>query len=144
MGRGPVWLIRVVGRRQLVPGGLLTGLRGVGSRLTGPAGPAGAGPVSSGRCPGAANAGRKSWRRYQESQERRTMSQSCAIWRGDIGAYIVGALDLDACARVRRHLRVCDSCRADYRDLAPVRDWLGWLVPEGGPPADHVRGRPAL
>lgn len=52
------------------------------------------------------------------------MSQACAGWRGDIGAYIVGALDPGAAARVRRHLRACGACRADYSELVPMRDWL--------------------
>ncbi len=63
------------------------------------------------------------------------MSQACAGWRGDIGAYIVGALDRDAAARVRRHLRRCRDCRADYTDLVPVRDWLDRLSPADGMPA---------
>jgi hypothetical protein len=61
------------------------------------------------------------------------MSQACAMWRGDIGAYIVGALDRDACARVKQHLDACPGCRADYHDLVPVREWLGRLDPTGGP-----------
>lgn len=52
------------------------------------------------------------------------MSQACARWRGDIGAYIVGALDSGASADVRRHLRTCANCRSEYEDLLPVRDWL--------------------
>ncbi|MGN6796478.1 MAG: zf-HC2 domain-containing protein [Streptosporangiaceae bacterium] len=52
------------------------------------------------------------------------MSQACAQWRGDIGAYIVGALGSSASADVRKHLRACGSCRSEYEDLLPVRDWL--------------------
>ena len=63
------------------------------------------------------------------------MSQACAGWRGEIGAYIVGALDRDAAARVRRHLRRCRACRADYTDLVPVRGWLDRLSPADGMPA---------
>jgi predicted anti-sigma-YlaC factor YlaD len=63
------------------------------------------------------------------------VSQACAGWRGDIGAYIVGALDHDAAARVRRHLRRCRACRADYTDLVPVRDWLDRFSPDDGMPA---------
>ncbi|MBO0772135.1 MAG: zf-HC2 domain-containing protein [Actinobacteria bacterium] len=61
------------------------------------------------------------------------MSQACASWRGDLGAYLVGALDREACAGVRRHLEICPACRAEYEELVPVRDWLGrlaaWVVP---------------
>lgn len=55
------------------------------------------------------------------------MSQSCARWRGDIGAYVVGALEQGTAADVRRHLRACDGCRTEYEDLLPVRDWLTQL-----------------
>lgn len=68
------------------------------------------------------------------------MSQACAMWRGDIGAYIVGALDRDARARVRRHLASCAGCRADYHDLVPVRDWLARLDPAGEPRALPKQG----
>lgn len=56
------------------------------------------------------------------------MSHSCAEWRGDIGAYIVDALDGPARARVRRHLAACADCRAEYDELVPVRAWLGRLA----------------
>jgi Putative zinc-finger len=73
------------------------------------------------------------------------MSCSCAEWRGDIGAYIVGALDGPARARVSRHLVACPACRADYDELVPVRAWLGRLDlagkwPEPGRAGE--RGRP--
>jgi hypothetical protein len=73
------------------------------------------------------------------------MSSSCAEWRGDIGAYIVGALDGRARARVGRHLVACPRCRADYDDLVPVRAWLGWLDLPGSRPEPGragARGRP--
>jgi hypothetical protein len=56
------------------------------------------------------------------------MSCSCAEWRGDIGAYIIGALDGRARARVSRHLAACAGCRAEYDDLVPVRAWLGRMA----------------
>jgi hypothetical protein len=66
------------------------------------------------------------------------MSHSCAQWRGDIGAYIVGALDGCARDRVTRHLAACADCRADHDELVPVREWLSLLAlttgePEPGP-----------
>jgi hypothetical protein len=70
------------------------------------------------------------------------MSQACAMWRGDIGAYIVGALDRAGCARVLGHLEACAGCRADYHDLLPVRDWLTRLAPHGGTSASHQPGAP--
>lgn len=72
------------------------------------------------------------------------MSQACAGWRGDIGAYVVGALGPVEAARVKRHLRGCAACRADYRDLLPVRDWLGRMNPADGMPAYPPPGRPPL
>ena len=56
------------------------------------------------------------------------MSYSCAEWRGEIGAYIVGALHGRARARVGRHLVACPGCRAEYDDLVPVRAWLSQLA----------------
>jgi hypothetical protein len=60
------------------------------------------------------------------------MSRSCAQWRGDIGAYIVGALDGRARSKVSRHLLACTACRAEYDELVPARGWLGLLAPAGG------------
>jgi Putative zinc-finger len=54
--------------------------------------------------------------------------RACARWRGEIGAYIVGALDRQACREVTRHLAACSACRAEYEELVPVRDWLGLLA----------------
>jgi anti-sigma factor RsiW len=70
------------------------------------------------------------------------MSQACAAWRGDIGAYVVGALSPQAGARVRRHLETCQACRADYQDLALVRDWLELAALPHGESSGYVPGRP--
>jgi hypothetical protein len=70
------------------------------------------------------------------------MSSSCAQWRGDIGAYIVGALDGRARGQVTRHLAACAGCRADYDELIPVRDWL-LLDLMTGPPQPEPARRPA-
>ena len=66
------------------------------------------------------------------------MSSSCAQWRGEIGAYVVGALNGDARDRVTFHLAGCAGCRADYDEIVPVRDWLAVAartagLPEPGP-----------
>jgi hypothetical protein len=55
------------------------------------------------------------------------MDQACPERYGDIGAYIVGALDLGAWADVRQHLTTCTACRAEYENLLPVREWLSRL-----------------
>jgi hypothetical protein len=60
------------------------------------------------------------------------MSQSCAGWRGHIGAHLVGALDGGARARLIRHLETCAGCRMDYDDLVPVRGLLSQLAGPGG------------
>ncbi len=79
------------------------------------------------------------------------MSQACEGWRGEIGAYVVGALEPGAGARVRRHLRTCRTCRAEFEDLVPVRDWLTKLTHADGSGAGRRPGsapllpvRPAL
>lgn len=69
------------------------------------------------------------------------MSHSCAQWRGEIGAYIVDALDGADRDRIIRHLTACAGCRADYDELVPVRDRLALLaVTVGGP--EPGPGRP--
>jgi uncharacterized membrane protein len=73
------------------------------------------------------------------------MSNSCAQWRGEIGAYVVGALDRSARDRVTRHLAACARCRADYDDLVPVRRLLGLLaVPADGPEPHQAQGTDKL
>src|SRR5215470_16819664 len=72
------------------------------------------------------------------------MSQACSGWRGDIGAYIVGALEPGAAASVRRHLRGCQACRSEYEDLLPVRDWLIYLSTAGRPAPRARLGGPVL
>lgn len=71
------------------------------------------------------------------------MSSSCGQWRGDIGVYIVGALDSRARSQVARHLAACAGCRADYDELVPVRDWLGLLDLMTSPPQPDPARRPA-
>jgi hypothetical protein len=70
------------------------------------------------------------------------MSQACAGWRGDIGAYVVGALSPVEAAGVKRHLRRCAACRADYQDLIPVPHWLSRMNPADGMPPRQPPGRP--
>jgi hypothetical protein len=70
------------------------------------------------------------------------MSSSCAQWRGEIGAYVVGALDGHARDRVSRHLAACVGCRADYDELLPVRDWLGVAALTAGRPEPSPAKQP--
>lgn len=70
------------------------------------------------------------------------MSSSCDQWRGDIGAYIVGALDARARHQVTRHLADCAGCRADYDELVPVRNWLGLLDLTTCRPEPGAAGQP--
>jgi anti-sigma factor RsiW len=62
------------------------------------------------------------------------MSHSCLQWRGEIGAYVVGALDGCASDQVSRHIAACAGCRTDYDELVPVREWLGLLGVTAGWP----------
>jgi anti-sigma factor RsiW len=68
---------------------------------------------------------------------RRT--QACRRWRDDLAAYLVGALDPQACAAVRRHLGTCPACEAEYADLVPVMSWLALLTPPAEPRAGSIR-----
>jgi hypothetical protein len=67
------------------------------------------------------------------------MNRACAAWRGDVGAYLVGALDGDARSRVITHLETCAGCRSDYDELVPVRGLLSQLA---GPDAAPRAGGP--
>jgi anti-sigma factor RsiW len=55
-------------------------------------------------------------------------TQACPGWRGDLAAYLVGALGAQECAAVQRHLGTCPACEAEYEDLAPVVRWLALLL----------------
>ena len=55
--------------------------------------------------------------------------QACPGWRGDLAAYLVGALDPQACAAVRRHLGTCPACQSEYDNLVPVVGRLALLEP---------------
>jgi Putative zinc-finger len=68
------------------------------------------------------------------------MSQACAAWRGDVGAYLVGALDGGARAQVIRHLESCAGCRSDYDELIPVRGLLSQLAGPDAAPRAGGRG----
>ena len=63
---------------------------------------------------------------------------ACPGWRGDLAAYLVGALDPQASAAVRHHLGTCPGCDAEYQDLAPVVSWLALLIPPA-PPCASMR-----
>ena len=55
-------------------------------------------------------------------------AQACPAWRGDLAAYLVGALDPQPSAAMRRHLGACPACEAEYEDLVPVVSWLALLA----------------
>jgi hypothetical protein len=55
--------------------------------------------------------------------------QACPGWRGDLAAYIVGALEPQERAAVRHHLGTCPDCEAEHEDLAPVLSWLALPIP---------------
>jgi anti-sigma factor RsiW len=41
-----------------------------------------------------------------------------------LGAYVLGALDVDEAAEMRRHVRECPECAAEYNALAPLSGLL--------------------
>jgi hypothetical protein len=65
------------------------------------------------------------------------MIRACADWQGEIGAYIVGALDERTAAAVTRHLTSCAGCWAEFHELAPVRSWLSRLALRKPQPQHH-------
>jgi anti-sigma factor RsiW len=68
--------------------------------------------------------------------------QACPAWRGDLAAYLVGALDPQPSAAVRRHLGACPACEAEFEDLVPVVSRLALLarpVRASGPAATPAR-----
>jgi len=58
-------------------------------------------------------------------------AQACPAWRGDLAAYLVGALDPQPAAAMRRHLSACPACEAEYEDLVPVVSQLALLAIAG-------------
>ena len=65
-------------------------------------------------------------------------AQACPAWRGDLAAYLVGALDPQPSAAMQRHLGACPACEAEFEDLVPVVSWLALLarpVQASEPPA---------
>jgi anti-sigma factor RsiW len=69
------------------------------------------------------------------------ISGACS-WRGDLAAYLVGALDPRARTAVRSHLGLCPPCHAEYKELAPVVRRLAQLRPRLQP-AREVTSRAA-
>ena len=65
-------------------------------------------------------------------------AQACPAWRGDLAAYLVGALDPQPSDAMRRHLSACPACEAEFEDLVPVVSRLALLAavdvcpPSGG------------
>ncbi len=62
---------------------------------------------------------------------------SCEHLRPALGAYVLGGLDPDEAAAVRRHLEVCDECAAEHDALAPMP---GLLSLAGG--AEEATSKP--
>ena len=67
------------------------------------------------------------------------MGHECPDWRGEIGAYIVGALDEPAATAVAGHIAICAGCCAEYDELVSVRSWLSKLVTAGPCSPSHDR-----
>ena len=56
------------------------------------------------------------------------LAQACPAWRGDLAAYLVGALDPQPSDAMRRHLSACPACAAEFEDLVPVVSRLALLA----------------
>jgi len=56
------------------------------------------------------------------------LAQACPAWRGDLAAYLVGALDPQPSDAMRRHLSACPACEAEFEDLVPVVSRLALLA----------------
>jgi anti-sigma factor RsiW len=68
------------------------------------------------------------------------MAGACDHWRDDLAVYAVGALDPQPRAEVRRHLRSCPACRAEYEDLVAVVGWLALVSPPTAAAGPAARG----
>jgi Putative zinc-finger len=55
---------------------------------------------------------------------------SCADTRTALGAYVLGALDLDEHQAMRDHLAHCAQCREEYDQLAGIPSLLAMVTPE--------------
>jgi anti-sigma factor RsiW len=58
------------------------------------------------------------------------MSDQTHLWREDLGAYLLGALEADEAERMRLHLQECPECRAEYAELTPVVGLLATVPAE--------------
>ncbi|MFE7132815.1 zf-HC2 domain-containing protein [Streptomyces sp. NPDC057638] len=58
-----------------------------------------------------------------------------------LGAYVLGALGPDEDERVTGHVRVCDACREECRELAGVPPLLALLARPGVSPSLQEPGR---
>jgi len=70
-------------------------------------------------------------------------AQACPAWRGDLAAYLVGALDPQPAAAMRRHLGACRACEAEFKDLVPVVDSLALLARRPVPASEAPAATPA-
>ena len=59
-----------------------------------------------------------------------------------LGAYLMGGLPEDDAAAVRAHLEICDMCRAEHDELAPVPGWLSLLSDAHERPHLTLAGEP--
>ena len=74
------------------------------------------------------------------------LAQACPAWRGDLAAYLVGALDPQPSAAMQSHLSACPACQAEFEDLVPVVSRLALLaaVDAGSPSGGRPTGSPGL
>jgi len=67
----------------------------------------------------------------------------CEHVRGDLGAYVLGALEPEEEAAVREHLATCSECAAEHARLAGLPALLSLAGPaaDAGPPAPALEER---
>jgi len=62
----------------------------------------------------------------------------CAEVRLQLGAFVLGGLEPDEAAQIRRHLASCSGCQNEFRELAEINQILGALPPPADPPG-HLK-----
>ncbi|MDO9302169.1 MAG: anti-sigma factor [Anaerolineales bacterium] len=63
------------------------------------------------------------------------MTDNHPIFRENLAAYAINALDADETAALQAHLRTCDSCRAELADYQRVSAGLLSALPPQAPPS---------
>ena len=63
------------------------------------------------------------------------MTDNHLIYKENLAAYALGALDVEEASALEAHLRTCDSCRAELADYQRISTGLLSALPPQSPPA---------